>query len=89
MITVPVSLGDRSYDVLVGHGARHELAGLLPATANRAAIVTQAGVPLDIYPGVPAEVFTIGDGESLQVARAPSRICAAASPDSGSPETTW
>ncbi len=66
MITVPVSLGDRSYDVLVGHGARHELAGLLPATANRAAIVTQAGVPLDIYPGIPAEVFTIGEGESCK-----------------------
>ena len=26
MITVAVPLGDRSYDVLVGHGARHELA---------------------------------------------------------------
>ncbi|HEX2784281.1 MAG TPA: 3-dehydroquinate synthase family protein [Ilumatobacteraceae bacterium] len=64
MIAIPVSLGDRSYDVLVGHGARHELAGLLPSTAKRAAIVTQAGVPLDIHPGVPAEVFTIGDGES-------------------------
>jgi 5-deoxy-5-amino-3-dehydroquinate synthase len=64
MITIPVSLGDRSYDVLVGHGARHELAGLLPTTAKRAAIVTQKGIPLDIDPGVPAEVFTIGDGEA-------------------------
>ena len=64
MITVPVSLGDRSYDVLVGHGARHELAGLLPPTAKRAAIVTQEGIPLDVDAGLPAEVFTIGDGES-------------------------
>ncbi|MEY2446518.1 MAG: 5-deoxy-5-amino-3-dehydroquinate synthase [Ilumatobacteraceae bacterium] len=64
MITIPVSLGERSYDVLVGHGARHELAGLLPTTAKRAAIVTQQGIPLDIHPGLPAEVFTIGDGES-------------------------
>jgi 5-deoxy-5-amino-3-dehydroquinate synthase len=63
MITVPVALGERSYDVLVGHGARHELGGLLPSTARRAAIVTQEGIPLDIYPGIPAEVFTIGDGE--------------------------
>ena len=31
MITVEVPLGDRSYDVLIGHGARHELAGLLPS----------------------------------------------------------
>ncbi len=63
MITVPVSLGERSYDVLVGHGARRELAGLLPSTAKRAAIVTQEGIPLDIDTGVPTEVFKIGDGE--------------------------
>ncbi len=64
MITVQVPLGERSYDVLVGHGARSELAGLLPSTARRAAIVTQDGIPLDIDPGVPTEVFTIGQGES-------------------------
>lgn len=63
MITVPVSLGERSYDVLVGHGARRELAGLLPSTAQRAAIVTQEGIPLDIDVGLPTEVFTIGVGE--------------------------
>ncbi|MEY2552761.1 MAG: 5-deoxy-5-amino-3-dehydroquinate synthase, partial [Ilumatobacteraceae bacterium] len=51
-------------DVLVGHGARHELAGLLPTAAKRAAIVTQQGIPLDIHPGLPTEIFTIGDGES-------------------------
>ena len=34
MITVDVDLGDeRSYPVLVGEGARHELAGLLPSRA--------------------------------------------------------
>jgi 5-deoxy-5-amino-3-dehydroquinate synthase len=63
MITVRVPLGERSYDVLVGHGARRELAGLLPSTAKRAAIVTQQGIPLDIDLGLPTEVFTIGDGE--------------------------
>ncbi|MEO7372228.1 MAG: 3-dehydroquinate synthase family protein, partial [Ilumatobacteraceae bacterium] len=63
MITVQVSLGDRSYDVLVGHGARRELAGLLPPTTRRAVIVTQTGVPLDIDTGVPTETFTIGNGE--------------------------
>ncbi len=64
MITVRVALGERSYDVLVGHGARRELAGLLPSTAKRAAIVTQKGIPLDIDTGLPAEVFTIGGGET-------------------------
>ncbi len=64
MITVRVPLGDRSYDVLVGHGARRELGGLIPSTAKRAAIVTQHGIPLDVECGVPSEVFTIGHGEA-------------------------
>ena len=64
MITVRVPLGERSYDVLVGHGTRHELAGLLPSTARRAAIVTQAGIPIEVDAGVPTETFLIGHGES-------------------------
>jgi len=63
MITVRVPLGDRSYDVLVGNGARSELAVLLPRTARRVAVVTQAGVPLEVDPGLPFERFEIGDGE--------------------------
>ena len=43
MITVRVPLDDRSYDVLVGHGAVNELAALLPVGARRAAVVTQRG----------------------------------------------
>jgi 5-deoxy-5-amino-3-dehydroquinate synthase len=61
--TVRVPLGDRSYDVVVGHGARHELASLLPATARRAAVVTQAGIPVEVDTGLPTETFVIGDGE--------------------------
>lgn len=66
MITVRVPLGERSYDVLVGHGARSELAGLLPSTARRAAVVTQQGIPIEVDTGLPTEVFTIGDGESYK-----------------------
>lgn len=44
--TVTVPLGDRSYDVLVGHGAVGHLGAVLPAAARRVAVVTQAGVPL-------------------------------------------
>ena len=51
MITVRVPLGERSYDVLVGHGARSELAGLLPSTAKRAAVVTQQGIPIEVDTG--------------------------------------
>jgi 5-deoxy-5-amino-3-dehydroquinate synthase len=64
LITVRVPLAERSYDVLVGHGARRELAGLVPPSAQRAAIVTQEGVPLDIDTGLDSEVFMVGDGEA-------------------------
>lgn len=64
MITVRVPLGERSYDVLIGHGARRELAGLLPPSAQRAAIVTQEGIPLDIDTSLETEVFIVGDGEA-------------------------
>ena len=61
--SVCIDLGDRSYDVLVGHGVRTELASMIPPTARRAAIVSQDGIPLTVDPGVPHEVFTIGHGE--------------------------
>ena len=63
MITVNVPLGDRSYDVLVGHGARHRLLEVLPAGVQRAAVVTQAAIPWTVDPGVESKVFTIGEGE--------------------------
>ncbi|HUF97050.1 MAG TPA: 3-dehydroquinate synthase family protein [Ilumatobacter sp.] len=63
-ITVP--LGDRSYDVVVGHGAAGQLGGLLPLTARRAAVVTQAGVPVFVSTNLPYDVFTIGEGEQFK-----------------------
>lgn len=61
--TVRVDLGARSYDVVVGHGVRAELAAMMPRSAQRAAIITQTGIPVAIDPGVPHEVFTVGHGE--------------------------
>lgn len=75
MITVRVPLGDRSYDVLVGHGVRSELAGLLPPTVRRAAVVTQVGIPIDVEPGVPTEVFTIGHGENHKSLTTIEELC--------------
>lgn len=63
MIEINVPLGDRSYPVIVGAGARHELRRVLPARAKRAAIVTQDGVGVDVAPGIASQVFTIPDGE--------------------------
>jgi 5-deoxy-5-amino-3-dehydroquinate synthase len=63
-----VDLADRSYPVLVGPGARHEVGRFLPETAKAAAVVTQQPVVsagwldgLDL--GVPFEVSVIPDGE--------------------------
>jgi 5-deoxy-5-amino-3-dehydroquinate synthase len=41
-----VPLGDRSYQVVVGHGASRQIGELVPASARRAVVVTQPGVPL-------------------------------------------
>ena len=73
--TVQVPLGDRSYDVVVGHGARRALAGLLPRQARRAAVITQPGVPLDIDPGIPFEVFEIGHGEHHKTLATIESLC--------------
>jgi 5-deoxy-5-amino-3-dehydroquinate synthase len=63
MIELEVPLGDRSYPVLVGHGARHRLLELLPVGVKRAAVVTQASIPVTVDPGVDHRVFTMGEGE--------------------------
>ena len=60
---VEVALGDRSYEVVVGQGARHDLAAYVPRGVRRAAVVTQAAIPYDVEPGVESRVFTIADGE--------------------------
>jgi 5-deoxy-5-amino-3-dehydroquinate synthase len=63
MITVPVALGDRSYDVLVGRGARHRLLEVLPVGAGRAAVVTQERIGVLPDAGVEQRTFLMGDGE--------------------------
>ena len=75
MRRVHVPLGDRSYDVLVGHGARHELAALLPSSARRAAVITQAGIPFDVDPGIDHEVIDIGDGEQTKTLATIEVLC--------------
>jgi 5-deoxy-5-amino-3-dehydroquinate synthase len=72
---VRVPLGDRSYDVLVGAGARSELASVLPAGVRRAAIVTQANIPLSVDPGIEHKTFTIGDGEPSKSLATIEQLC--------------
>ncbi len=66
-----VDLAERSYPVLVGPGARHEVARFLPPGAKSAAVVTQQAIKdagwvdgLDL--GLPAELFVIPDGEDAK-----------------------
>lgn len=75
LLRVSVDLGDRSYPVVVGPGAVAELAAVLPAGARRAAIVTQAGIPVTVDPGCEHRVFTMGDGEEAKTLATVEALC--------------
>jgi 5-deoxy-5-amino-3-dehydroquinate synthase len=75
VITVPVSLGDRSYDVLVGAGARHRLLEVLPAGVQRAAIVTQENVGVPVDPGVEHRTFLMDEGEDAKCMETVEDLC--------------
>ena len=71
MRALSVDLAERSYPVLIGPGARHEVGRFLPPSAKSAVIVTQeairaAGWVHNLDPGVPAELFVIPDGEDAK-----------------------
>jgi len=70
MRALSVDLGERSYPVLVGPGARHEVARFLPKTAKSVAVVTQQALldagwleHLDHDLGAPFDIALIPDGE--------------------------
>ena len=75
MIELEVPLGDRSYPVVVGDGARSELAGLVPRGVKRVAVVTQAAVPVEVDPGVEHRVFTMADGEQGKNLATVEQLC--------------
>jgi 5-deoxy-5-amino-3-dehydroquinate synthase len=78
VIEIPVELGERSYQVVVGGGARHGLADMVAAavpTARRAAIVTQAGIDASVDPGMPFDEFTVPDGEGAKSLAVVEELC--------------
>ena len=75
MITVPVVLAERSYDVVVGAGARQLLSEVLPSSVRRVAVVTQENVEIDVDAGVPSETFVIGDGEAAKSLASVEQLC--------------
>lgn len=77
MITVAVDLGDRSYDVLIGAGAREWLASVVPAGAKRAAVVSQRDIALPVDPGIEHHRFQIQDGEPAKSMATVEQLCRA------------
>ncbi len=75
MITVEVVLPDRTYPVLVGPGARTELASVLPTTVERAAVVTQPGIGFSVDPGCEHRIFEIADGEGAKTLATVEDLC--------------
>jgi 5-deoxy-5-amino-3-dehydroquinate synthase len=80
---IPVDLGERSYDVVVGDGAVAELADVL-AGRRRAALVTQPTIPAALADevraacdraGVAHETFLMGDGEDHKTLTTIDDLC--------------
>jgi 5-deoxy-5-amino-3-dehydroquinate synthase len=75
VIVVPVALAERGYDVYVGDGVRHQLARLVPASAKRVAVVTQAGVGVEVDPGREHRVFEMPEGEDAKSLTTVEDLC--------------
>jgi 5-deoxy-5-amino-3-dehydroquinate synthase len=75
VITVPVRLRERGYDVLVGRGARHRLLEVLPVGAARAAIVTQESVGVSVDAGIEQRTFAIDEGEEAKCLETVEELC--------------
>lgn len=72
-LTVP--LGERSYPVLVGAGARHRLLEVLPTGVRRAAIVTQENIGWPVDAGVEQREFLLDDGEEAKNMESVEQLC--------------
>ncbi len=76
LIVVEVPLGNgRNYPVLIGDGARHELASVLPPSARRVAVVTQRCIGVTVDPGRQSRVFEIGSGEGAKNLHTVEQLC--------------
>jgi len=75
MREVVVELGERSYPVLVGYGARRGLAAVVPHGAHKAAVVSQAGVGVVVESGVDQATFLVGDGEAAKSMSTVEDLC--------------
>ena len=72
---VRVELHDRSYDIVIGPGARAYIAGMLPSSARRVAIVTQDGIGVTLDCPVPASVICVAHGEEAKSLAVVEELC--------------
>jgi 5-deoxy-5-amino-3-dehydroquinate synthase len=63
---VLVDLGERSYPVLVGHGAVSELASLVPNDVERAVVVTDPDIPFSVAVDRPTYTVHVTGGEDAK-----------------------
>jgi 5-deoxy-5-amino-3-dehydroquinate synthase len=66
------------YEVLVGAGARRELAGVIAGTvprAQRVAVVTQPGIGVEVDPGLPSVRADIPEGEEAKSLATVEQLC--------------
>jgi 5-deoxy-5-amino-3-dehydroquinate synthase len=75
VVQVMVPLADRTYPVLVGHGARSELAAMIPPGVRRVAVVTQAGMPFVLETDRDTIQIEIGHGEHHKTLSTIERLC--------------
>mgnify|MGYP006276272995 CR=1 FL=1 len=75
---VTVNVGNRSYPVLVGDGARHELAAHINPAVRRVAVVTQENIPAALIPSFgerAVTLHTIGAGEDHKSMSTVETLC--------------
>ena len=77
MREVTVVVGDRSYPVLVGAGARHRLLEVLPPGARKAAIVTQEAVGVVVDVDIEHATFFLDEGEEAKSLESVEELCRA------------
>lgn len=75
MQKIIVNAGKAAYPVLVGPGSRYKLSTLVPPGARKSAVVTQAGVGVEVSTGTEQEVFLIGEGEEAKALATVEQLC--------------
>ena len=77
MREIRVELGERSYCILVGAGARHRLLEVLPVGARKAAIVSHDSVPVTVDAGIEQALFPLDEGEEAKNLESVEQLCRA------------